>query len=81
MPPLIVPIGLLVGEVQVYVVPVGIILLLPLVGALVKLLPLQIVSVCGVTNGFGFTVTFTVNGNPTQFPVAPEIGVTEYVTI
>jgi hypothetical protein len=30
----------------------------------VKVPPLQIISVLGVTNGFGFIVTVTVNGNP-----------------
>ena len=63
------------------VVPAGIILPLPLVGKLVKLMPLQIVSDCDVTEGFGLTVTFTVNGSPTQFPSIPEIGVTVYTTI
>ena len=68
-PPETAPIGLLVGVVfQVKVVPAGIILPLPLVGKLVKLLPLHIDSVCGVTDGFGFTVTFTVKGSPTQLP-------------
>ena len=39
-----------------------------LIGFKVKVPPLQIVSVLGVTNGFGFTVTVTVKGDPEQVP-------------
>ena len=43
--------------------------------------PLQIVSVLGVTNGFGLIDTVTVKVSPTQFPAEPEVGVTVYVAV
>ena len=44
-------------------------------------MPVQIVvSVFGIT-GIGFTVIVTVNVAPTQFPAAPEVGVTVYTIV
>ena len=48
----------------------------PSVNAVANEPPLQIVSVLGVTNGFGFIDTVTVNVSPTQFPAEPDVGVT-----
>ena len=56
--------------------PLGTIDPLPLLGALLKEMPLQIISDCCAILGFGFTVTLTVKGLPEQAPVVPEIGVT-----
>ena len=44
-----------------------------LIGFKVKVPPLQMVSVLGLTNGFGFTVTVTVKEAPEQ---VPDLGVT-----
>ena len=49
----------------------------PLIGLTVNKLPEHIDD--GITLaiiGVGFTVTVRVNGDPTQFPAAPEAGVT-----
>ena len=57
---------------HVYVVPVGTIL--PpttdgwLAGVTVKAVALHVVAVCAVTNGFGLTVTVTVNVDPGHDP-------------
>jgi hypothetical protein len=48
----------------------------PSVNAVANDPPLQMVSVLGVTNGFGFIDTVTVNVSPTQFPYDPDVGVT-----
>jgi hypothetical protein len=66
------------GTPQLYVVPAGTILPPPLAGVTVNVPPLQITVVWFVTNGIGFTVTVTVNVEPTQ---APEVGVTVYVAV
>ena len=57
-------------------VPVGTIVLPPLEGAKENALPLATEVVCAVMAGVGFTVTVTVNTEPTQFPDAPDVGVT-----
>ena len=49
----------------------------PSVGVTVNAVSLHVAGVCGVTNGFGSTVTETLKAVPTQLP---EVGVTEYVT-
>ena len=41
-----------------------------------KVAPLQIDDVYANMAGFGFTVTVTVNVDPTHAPGAPEVGVT-----
>jgi hypothetical protein len=45
--------------------------------------PVQIIDEDGlaVNVATGFTVTVTSNGEPTQFPDAPEVGVTKYLTV
>jgi hypothetical protein len=48
----------------------------PFAGATVNAVALHVVGVCDVINGFGFTVTVTVNVEPTHEPEAPDIGVT-----
>ena len=45
-------------------------------GLTAKAVSLQVDVVCVLTNGFGFTVTVILNGEPTQAPSAPEVGVT-----
>jgi hypothetical protein len=51
--------------------------LVPFAGVIVKVPPLQIIVVIGVTAGTGLTVTVTVNGAPGQLPrAADEVGVT-----
>ena len=67
-----------VGNNQLYVVPVGTVPFIPFTGAIVKLVPLQVVSDIGLMTPTGFTVTVTVNGVPVQLP---EVGVTVYVAI
>ena len=67
-----------VGTDQLYVVPVGIVPLVPFAGITVKLVPLQVVAVIAVITAIGFTVTVTVNGVPVQLP---EVGVTVYVAV
>jgi len=47
-----------------------------LLGMIVKVPPLQIVAASFGTTGFGLRVTVNVNGDPGQFPEAPEVGVT-----
>ena len=67
MPPVIAPIGLLIGVVHVYVVPLGTIFPLPLVGVTEKAAPEQIAA--GVTlaiAGLGFTLITTVKAVPVQ---------------
>ena len=76
-PPDTAPTGLLIGVVQAYLVPIGIIFPLPFNGPLINSSPLQMETSCvSVTAGFGFTVILTVKGSPTQLPSVPEIGVT-----
>ena len=82
LPPVTAPIGVLTGFIQVYKVPAGIILPgVALDGITVKEVSLQIVAVSFCTNGFGFTVTVTVNAAPTQLPPAPDVGITVYVAV
>jgi hypothetical protein len=61
-----------VGAGQEYVVPIGTISV-PLVGATLKAVPLQTITVLLVIVGLGFTVTVTVKGVPVQLP---DFGVT-----
>ena len=58
-------------------VPTGT-MVLPLVpeGVIVNAFPLHIVVSSFGISGIGFTVTVTVNVDPTQLPAAPEVGVT-----
>ena len=53
-------------------------MVLPLVpeGVIVNAFPLHIVVSAFGISGIGFTVTVTVNVDPTQLPAAPEVGVT-----
>ena len=67
---------MLIGVVHVYVVPLGTIFPLPLVGATEKAVPEQMVRVVLKTVGFGLTTTVMVKLFPTQFPESPEVGVT-----
>ena len=69
------------GAVQVYVVLVGTILPLPFAGVKLNPVPLQLLAVCALIDGLGFTVTVIVNVLPTQLPCAPDIGVTVYTTV
>jgi len=67
-PPVIPPVT--AGAAHVYVVPAGTMPSVRLTGAMVKLPPLQMVTVWLFTAGFGFTVIVTVNVVPVQLPVA-----------
>ena len=72
-PPVIPPVT--EGTPQLYVVPAGIIVVGgALTGVTVKVISLHTDAVCAGSNGFGLTVTVTVNGEPGQFP--PTEGVT-----
>ena len=66
-PPVIPPVT--IGADQLYNVPAGIIPLVPSVGVILKLVPLQITAVNAFTLAFGFTVTVTANTAPVQLPV------------
>jgi hypothetical protein len=67
------------GSPQLYVVPTGTIFPpTPSVGVTEKAVPLQVEVVCAATNGFGLTVTVTVNVAPVQLAVE---GVTVYVAV
>jgi hypothetical protein len=59
-------------------VPVGTTPFVPLAGVDVKATPLHTVLVIAVIEGFGLTVTVTVNVVPEQ---DPEVGVTVYVAV
>ena len=61
------------ATVHVYMVPVGTMLPEPLLGITSNVVPLQIVAVCAVTNGFGLTVIVVVNVDPVH---EPDTGVT-----
>ena len=62
--------------VQVYNVPLGTILLLPLAALYVNVSPLQISRIAGVIiEGFGWTFTSIVKSFPLHNPTSPEIGV------
>jgi len=77
LPPVTPPVT--IGAPQVYVVPAGTMVVAagtPFTGVTVNDVPLHIVAVCAGMTGFGLTVTVTVNGEPTQVPAAPEVGVT-----
>ena len=63
-----------VGRTHAYLIPVGIIPLVPSNGVTVNSCPAQIVVVIGFTDATGFTVTVTVNVAP--FPHATVEGVT-----
>ena len=54
-----------------------------LVGVYVKVAALQIEAGVNVLDsaGVGLIVTVTVNDAPTQFPAAPEVGVTVYTNV
>ena len=64
------------GADHAYVVPDGTIPFVTSAGVTVKALPPQAVAVIALIIGLGFTVTVTVNDEPTQLPVVPEVGVT-----
>jgi hypothetical protein len=66
-------IPLTVGADHEYVVPVGTIFPVPLVGAILNDPAEQIVAVCAITFGFGFTVTVAAKLEPMQLP---DVGVT-----
>ena len=70
-PPVIPPVT--PGALHAYVVPDGIMPFVPFVGVTVKLTPPQVVAVIALISALGFTVTVTVNTDPTQ---EPELGVT-----
>ena len=53
----------------------------PLLGVTVKPVPLQVLAVLFAIVAIGFTVTVTVNVDPTQLPSAPLVGVTVYTTV
>jgi hypothetical protein len=64
------------GADQLYVVPDGTTPLVPLAGVTVNPVPPHVVVVIAFMDGIGFTVTVTVNVDPTQEPASPEVGVT-----
>ena len=68
---------MLFTTVHVYCVPAGTISLPPLVGAIVKAFPEQIVCVLLAISGLGLTVAVKVKVEPTH---VPEVGVTVYTT-
>ena len=68
-----------VGNAQVYLVPIGIIPLVPSVGVNVKVNPAQIVVVIGLIAATGFTVTVSVKLAPLLQAVV--LGVTVYVAV
>ena len=73
LPPDILPDGLITGTSQVYVVPVGIMLPIPLAGTKLKALPLQMVSLkTVVTRGTGLTTMIYVYSAPAQV-AAPDM--------
>ena len=53
----------------------------PLLGVTVKPVPLQVLAVLFAIVAIGFTVTVTVNVDPTQLPSSPLVGVTVYTTV
>ena len=67
-----------VGTDQVYRVPAGITPLVPSTGVTLKLTPLQVTVVIGVTIAVGSTVTVRVNG---KLVPQPAFGVTKYVAV
>ena len=71
-PPVMPPVT--IGVDQLYKVPDGIIPLVPSVGVMLKLDPLQITAVNALTVAFGFTVTVNANTAPVQLP---DTGVTK----
>ena len=70
-PPVMPPVT--VGDNQLYVVPEGKTPFVPFTGVEVKDMPVHAVLVSAVIEGVGFTVTVTVNEEPTH---VPDIGVT-----
>ena len=75
-PPVMPPVT--IGVDQLYKVPDGIIPLVPSVGVMLKLDPLQITAVNALTLAFGLIDTDTVKVEPVQLPVT---GVTVYVAV
>ena len=78
-PPVKLPVT--VGALHAYVVPVGRIPPPPLLGVTVNPVPLQVLAVLFAIVAIGFTVTVTVNVDPTQLPASPLVGVTVYTTV
>ena len=70
-PPVIPPVT--VGALQLYVVPAGTTPSVPFTGVTVNAVPLHTVAVIALIEGFGLTVTVTVNVLPTH---VPDVGVT-----
>ena len=68
LPPVIDKAGVSTGVDQVYVVPVGTIPFVTLVGVAVKAVPPQIVLDIAFMYGFGLTVTVTVKVLPVLLP-------------
>ena len=62
-----------VGALQLYVVPAGTTPFVPSTGVAVNEVPLHTVAVIAVIEGFGLTVTVTVNVLPAH---VPDVGVT-----
>ena len=62
-----------VGALQLYVVPAGTTPFVPFAGVAVNAVPLHTVAVIAFIDGFGLTVTVTVNVLPVQLP---DVGVT-----
>ena len=58
-------------------------MVLPLVpeGVIVNAFPLQIFAIAFGITGIGLTVIVIVNVAPTQFPAAPDVGVTVYTIV
>jgi hypothetical protein len=75
-PPVTVPVN--PGSSHVYLVAIGTIPFVTLVGVTTNATPLQVTVVIAVTSGVGFNVTITVNAAPVQLP---DRGVTLYVTV
>src|SRR5690606_40705299 len=77
LPPVMPPVT--TGAPHVYRVPPGTIVVPLFTGVTVNVSPLQISVVRSGISGVGFTVTTSSNVSPTQFPDAPETGVTVQV--
>src|ERR1043166_1782730 len=75
-PPVIPPVT--VGTPQLYVVPAGTIPFVPSTGVTLNAVPLHTVVVIAFIDGFGLTVTVTVNVAPVH---EPDVGVTIYVAV
>jgi hypothetical protein len=75
-PPVTLPVN--PGSSHVYLVAIGTIPFVTLVGVTTNGTPLHVTVVISVTSGVGFNVTITVNAAPVQLP---DNGVTLYVTV